>query len=103
MTVKETVTVSVVQMTCSAVKLSHTRERRMKAKVNRRTVDLSAYPDLVVSLSGHAGQCASPASRRWRALARGSPRGWVDARPDGLLLHETLLFRSCRRMSGCAE
>ena len=62
----------------------------MKAKVNRRTVDLSAYPDLVVIYLGMRVNALTGL----KTLAGFGPRiaKSVDARPDGLLLHETLLF-----------
>ena len=59
----------------------------MKAKVNRRTVDLSAYPDLVVIYLGMRVNTLTGL----KTLAGFGPRigKSVDARPDGLLLHET--------------
>src|SRR5688572_31169012 len=62
----------------------------MTAKVNRRTVDLSAYPDLVVIYLGMRVNALTGL----KTLAGFGPRiaKSVDARPDGLLLHETLVF-----------
>ena len=62
----------------------------MAAKVDRRTVDLSAYPDLVVI---YLGMRVNTLAGLKTALGFG-PRiaQSVDARPDGLLLHENLLF-----------
>ena len=56
----------------------------------RRSVDLSAYPDLVVVYLGFR-------VTRWRGLLAlmGLGRGIaasVQSRPDGLLAHETLFF-----------
>ena len=58
--------------------------------VDRRTVDLSAYPDLVVIYLGIR-------MNTWRGLKMiiglgpQIERSW-KARPDGLLLHENLIF-----------
>jgi len=60
------------------------------AKVTRRTVDLSAYPDLVVIYLGMRVQ-----SLRGLKTAIGfGPKiaRAVDSKPEGLLLHENLLF-----------
>jgi acyl-CoA synthetase (AMP-forming)/AMP-acid ligase II len=58
--------------------------------VNRRTVDLSGFPDLVVI---YLGMRANRPRGIWTLLRLG-PRiaTAVGERPDGLLLHETLLF-----------
>ena len=58
--------------------------------VDRRTVDLSAYPDLVVIYLGMR-------INAWRGLKRAFGLGpQIDAshkaKPDGLLLHETLIY-----------
>lgn len=62
----------------------------MAGQVNRRTVDLSGYPDLVVIYLGMR------VNRVYglKTLAGFGPRiaSSVSARPDGLLLHENLLF-----------
>src|ERR1700730_11167974 len=60
------------------------------SKVERQTVDLSQYPDLVVI---YLGMRVS----RWfglKTLIGFGPRikNSVDQRPDGLLLHENLIF-----------
>jgi hypothetical protein len=62
----------------------------MATRVNRTTVDLSAYPDLVVVYLGLRVQS-------WRGLLSVFKLGpqiqaSVDAKPRGLLLHEQLLF-----------
>jgi len=62
----------------------------MSAKVERRTVDLSGWPDLVVIYLGMR-------VNRWTGLKTLLGFGpkiskAVDAAPDGLLLHENLLF-----------
>jgi hypothetical protein len=59
-------------------------------KVNRRTVDLSAYPDLVVIYLGmRVNRLAGI-----KTLFGMGPRiaNSVGAKPDGLLLHENFLF-----------
>jgi hypothetical protein len=62
----------------------------MKQRVERRTVDLSAYPDLVVIYLGMRVNRLSGL----RQLVKIGPQiqRSVDARPDGLLLHENLLW-----------
>jgi hypothetical protein len=62
----------------------------MKAKVRRRTVDLSTFPDLVVIYLGMRVNA-------WvglKTLFGFGPKiaQSIEARPDGLLLHENLLF-----------
>jgi Domain of unknown function (DUF4188) len=57
---------------------------------NRATADLSAYPDLVVIYLGM--RVNSPAGLRTLASFGPKIRKSVEARPDGLLLHENLLF-----------
>jgi Domain of unknown function (DUF4188) len=62
----------------------------MAARVTRETVDLSGYPDLIVIYLGM--RVRSPRGlRKFLALGR-EIRQSVDARPDGLLLHENLAF-----------
>ena len=58
--------------------------------VDRRTVDLSSYPDLVVIYLGMRVNTLAGL----KTLIGFGPRiaKSVDARPDGLLLHENLLF-----------
>jgi hypothetical protein len=62
----------------------------MAAKVSRRTVDLSAYPDLVVIYLGMRVNAVTGL----KTLAGFGPKisKSVDAHPEGLLLHEPLLF-----------
>jgi hypothetical protein len=62
----------------------------MKAKVDRRTVDLSGYPDLVVIYLGMRVNALTGL----KTLLGFGPKiaKSVDARPDGLLLHESLLY-----------
>lgn len=59
-------------------------------KVNRQTVDLSAYPDMVVIYLGMRVQSL----RGLITLMSFGPKitAAVQARPEGLLLHENLLF-----------
>ena len=62
----------------------------MSTTVNRRTVDLSAYPDLVVIYLGmRVNRLAGI-----KTLFGFGPQiaNSVNARPDGLLLHENFLF-----------
>ena len=62
----------------------------MNAKVNRRTVDLSSYPDLVVIYLGmrvNALQGVKTVLGFGPGIAES-----VEARPDGLLLHENIVF-----------
>ena len=62
----------------------------MKTTVERRTVDLSQYPDLVVIYLGMRVNRL----RGLRTLVGFGPRiqNAVGQRPDGLLLHESLIF-----------
>jgi len=62
----------------------------MSAQVQRRTVDLSGYPDLVVIYLGMRVN----ALVGLKTLIGFGPQisKSVDARPDGLLLHENLVF-----------
>ena len=62
----------------------------MTSKVDRRTVDLSAFPDLVVIYLGMRVNTIAGLKTVFGfgpQIARS-----VDARPDGLLLHENLMF-----------
>ncbi len=62
----------------------------MPPKVNRRTVDLSGYPDLVVIVLGmRVNRLAG-----LKTLIGQGPQiaRSVEARPDGLLLHENFMF-----------
>lgn len=62
----------------------------MANSVNRQTVDLSQYPDLVVIYLGMRANSL----RGVATLAKFGPRiaAAVAAKPDGLLLHENLLL-----------
>lgn len=62
----------------------------MTNKVNRRTVDLTAYPDLVVIYLGMRVNALTGL----KTLAGFGPKiaASVDAMPDGLLLHENFMF-----------
>lgn len=62
----------------------------MTTKVERRTVDLSKYPDLVVIYLGMRVN----ALRGLLTLARFGPKisASAAARPDGLLLHEPIIY-----------
>jgi hypothetical protein len=62
----------------------------MRTKVQRRTVDLSAYPDLVVIYLGMRVNALAGL----KTLFGFGPKiaQSVAAKPDGLLLHENLLF-----------
>jgi hypothetical protein len=68
---------------------------------DRTTVDLSAYPDLVVIYLGMRVN-----SRRGlkTLMSFGAKiRKSVEARPDGLLLHENLLFSLTHRTQACVN
>jgi Domain of unknown function (DUF4188) len=62
----------------------------MLGKVNRVTVDLSPYPNLVVIYLG----MRAASLRGLKTLIQFGPRikAAVDQKPDGLLLHENLIF-----------
>lgn len=62
----------------------------MKGKVERRTVDLSGYPDMVVIYLGMRVNALTGL----KTLIGFGPKiaAAVDAKPEGLLLHENLLF-----------
>ncbi|EZP51254.1 monooxygenase family protein [Sphingomonas sp. RIT328] len=62
----------------------------MQASINRQSVDLSAYPDLVMILLGFRVK----GWRGLRALRRIGPGLHAIARnrPDGLLAHEGMMF-----------
>ena len=62
----------------------------MGPKVNRVTVDLTPYPDLVVIYLGMRVNRL----RGLKTVIQMGPRiqAAVDAKPDGLLLHEQMLF-----------
>ena len=62
----------------------------MAGRVQRETVDLSAYPDLVVIYLGMRIRSGRGALR-FLKLGR-EIRGSVEAAPDGLLLHESLFY-----------
>jgi hypothetical protein len=60
------------------------------ATAERRTVDLSAYPDLVVI---YLGQRVNSLKGLWTTLKLGPAISKsVGAKPDGLLLHETIMW-----------
>jgi hypothetical protein len=60
------------------------------ARAERRTVDLSAYPDLVVI---YLGQRTNSPKGFWTMLRFGPQISKaVDAKPDGLLLHESIMW-----------
>ena len=62
----------------------------MAARVNRETVDLSGYPDLIVIYLGM--RVRSPRGLlQFLKLGREIKQS-VDAAPDGLLLHENFFF-----------
>lgn len=62
----------------------------MKNRVSRQTVDLSAYPDLVVI---YLGMRVNSLRGLWTIIKFG-PRinQAVEAKPDGLLLHEPITY-----------
>src|SRR5688572_6773201 len=62
----------------------------MKTSVTRHTVDLSAYPDLVVIYLGMRVN-ALTGLKTVMGLGPQIAKSW-QAKPDGLLLHEDLIF-----------
>jgi fumigallin biosynthesis monooxygenase-like protein len=62
----------------------------MPARVNRQTVDLSAFPDLVVIYLGMRVRTPRGVLHFFK-LGREIARS-VEAGPDGLLLHENILY-----------
>lgn len=62
----------------------------MAARVNRTTVDLFAYPDLVVIYLGLRVQSLRGLVSAFRLGPQ--IQASVDAKPDGLLLHEQIFF-----------
>ena len=62
----------------------------MAARVNRETVDLSGYPDLIVIYLGMRVRSAR-GLLQFLKLGREIKQS-VDAAPDGLLLHENFFF-----------
>ena len=62
----------------------------MRRPPNRTTADLSAYPDLVVIYLGM--RVNSPKGVKTLTSFGAKFRKSVEAQPDGLLLHENLLF-----------
>jgi hypothetical protein len=62
----------------------------MKSAVNRRTVDLSAFPDLVVIYLGMRVNALAGIKTAFGFGPRIAKA--VEDQPDGLLLHENLLF-----------
>jgi fumigallin biosynthesis monooxygenase-like protein len=66
------------------------RANTARHRVDRRTVDLSPYPDLVVI---YLGMRASSLRGLWTMFRFGPEiRRSVAAKPDGLLLHEDLMY-----------
>lgn len=73
----------------------------MKTTVTRRTVDLSNYPDLVVIYLGmRVNRLAGI-----KTLFGFGPKisASVDAQPDGLLLHENVLWSLFHHTLACAS
>ena len=64
--------------------------QRQKARVDRRTVDLSRYPDLVVIYLGMRVRNLT-GLKNFLRLGPQINKSAAD-RPDGLLLHENVLF-----------
>jgi hypothetical protein len=62
----------------------------MAGKVNRVTVDLESYPDLVVIYLGMRVNSVLGLGTRFKFGPR--IQASVDAKPDGLLLHENMFF-----------
>ena len=71
------------------------------ARVERRTVDLSAYPDLVVV---YLGMRVNAFVGLKRLLGLGPQiADSVKAQPDGLLLHESILYSFSRCIPECVS
>ncbi len=73
----------------------------MRTKVERRTVDLSQFPELVVIYLGmRVNRIAG-----LKTLFGFGPKisASVAAQPDGLLLHETFSIRCFLRTLACAS
>ncbi len=66
------------------------RHRKTATRPVRRSVDLTAYPDLVVIYLGMRANSL----RAFKTLMSFGPKvkASVDSNPDGLLLHENFLF-----------
>ena len=73
----------------------------MSMAVDRRTVDLTAYPNLVVV---YLGMCVRRPRGMLRLLRTGLQinRSWKQ-QPNGLLLHEDIIWSLIRRTSVCAS
>ena len=69
--------------------------------VVRQTIDLSPYPDLVVIYLGMRVNTLTGLKTIF-GFGRQIDAS-VAAKPDGLLLHERIFFRSIRRTSACAN
>jgi hypothetical protein len=71
---------------------SHSRNEAlgMKAKITRRTVDLSGYPDLVVIYLGMRVNVLAGIKTLFGFGSKIAKS--VGAQPDGLLLHENIVF-----------
>lgn len=65
-------------------------EWRAPGRVERKTVDLEAYPDLVIMYLGLSLRSPRGIPTILRFMSR--IRGAVKERPDGLLLHEPVVF-----------
>jgi hypothetical protein len=73
----------------------------MAGRVDRRTVDLSAYPDMVVI---YLGMRVNTMAGLKTLFGFGQPiASSVAAKPDGLLLHETFLFSLVPPHSGMRQ
>jgi hypothetical protein len=78
------------EMTAAPQRNGSQRQTARGSRVDRRTVDLSAYPDLVVV---YLGMRVNALTGIKTMLGLGPQiNKSVEARPDGLLLHETVLF-----------
>src|SRR5687767_13520201 len=69
---------------------SYRSEWRTGDRVKRATVDLSAYPDLVIMYLGLSLRSPRGLFTILKFMHR--IRGAVKERPDGLLLHEPIFF-----------
>ena len=72
----------------------------MLSRVNRETVDLSSYPDLVVV---YLGMRVNRLYGLRTLMARGPRIGRSDDKPEGLLAHEPLLWSCLLYTSDAAD
>jgi len=72
----------------------------MRTRVERRSVNLSAYPDLVVI---YLGMRVNRIAGIKTLLGLGPKISSAAAQPDGLLRHETIIYSLFQCMLACAN